>query len=172
MPITIAILILCAQHPSSRWMADLLGSPDASPELDKTSRSGGDRRNLLTWNLDTLRIQQAELLLRARCKHVNIEACGPCVVPASACADRRGAGDRPDEDNRGLCLSDVECALFPERANFHNSRLAGSAVHRSAGDIRRCGEVHDGSGREDCQANACQLPPMPERLSRRWHGLS
>jgi predicted PurR-regulated permease PerM len=28
-PITIAILTFCAQHPSSRWLADLLGSPAA-----------------------------------------------------------------------------------------------------------------------------------------------
>ncbi len=35
-PITIAILTLCAQHPSSRWVADLLGSPDASPAIDAT----------------------------------------------------------------------------------------------------------------------------------------
>ena len=27
-PITIAVLTLCEQHPSSRWIADLLGSPD------------------------------------------------------------------------------------------------------------------------------------------------
>ena len=27
-PITLAILTFCAQHPSSRWVADLLGGPD------------------------------------------------------------------------------------------------------------------------------------------------
>jgi hypothetical protein len=26
-PITIALLTFCAQHPSSRWLADLLGAP-------------------------------------------------------------------------------------------------------------------------------------------------
>ena len=31
-PITIAILTFCAQHPSSRWIADLLGAPDSEPE--------------------------------------------------------------------------------------------------------------------------------------------
>ena len=35
-PITIAVLTLCAQHPSSRWVADLLGAPDASPAIDKS----------------------------------------------------------------------------------------------------------------------------------------
>jgi AI-2 transport protein TqsA len=27
-PITIALLTFCAQHPSSRWIAELLGGPD------------------------------------------------------------------------------------------------------------------------------------------------
>jgi AI-2 transport protein TqsA len=26
-PITIALLAFCAQHPSSRWLTDLLGAP-------------------------------------------------------------------------------------------------------------------------------------------------
>lgn len=30
-PITIAVLTFCAQHPSSQWLSGLLGSPDASP---------------------------------------------------------------------------------------------------------------------------------------------
>lgn len=30
-PITIAILTFCAQHPSSRWLADLLAAPDHAP---------------------------------------------------------------------------------------------------------------------------------------------
>ena len=30
-PIAIAVLTLCAEHPSSRWFADLLGPPDQSP---------------------------------------------------------------------------------------------------------------------------------------------
>jgi predicted PurR-regulated permease PerM len=30
-PITIALLTFCAQHPSSRWLTDLLGSPDKRP---------------------------------------------------------------------------------------------------------------------------------------------
>jgi AI-2 transport protein TqsA len=30
-PITIAILTFCAQHPATRWIADLLGDPDAPP---------------------------------------------------------------------------------------------------------------------------------------------
>jgi predicted PurR-regulated permease PerM len=33
-PITIAILTFCAQHPSSRWIADLLGSPDVRSTVD------------------------------------------------------------------------------------------------------------------------------------------
>lgn len=33
-PITIAILTFCAQHPSSRWLADLLGSPNARSTID------------------------------------------------------------------------------------------------------------------------------------------
>jgi len=32
-PITIAILTFCAQHPSTRWIADLLGAPMDGPEL-------------------------------------------------------------------------------------------------------------------------------------------
>jgi AI-2 transport protein TqsA len=31
-PITIALLTFCAQHPSSRWLADLLAAPDDAPE--------------------------------------------------------------------------------------------------------------------------------------------
>jgi AI-2 transport protein TqsA len=31
-PITIAILTFCAQHPSTAWIADLLGDPDAPPK--------------------------------------------------------------------------------------------------------------------------------------------
>jgi predicted PurR-regulated permease PerM len=31
-PITIALLTLCAQHPSTRWLADLLGAPDDPPK--------------------------------------------------------------------------------------------------------------------------------------------
>jgi predicted PurR-regulated permease PerM len=30
-PITIAVLTFCAQHPSSRWLADLLGPPAGAP---------------------------------------------------------------------------------------------------------------------------------------------
>jgi predicted PurR-regulated permease PerM len=30
-PITIAILTFCAQHPSTQWIADLFGDPDAPP---------------------------------------------------------------------------------------------------------------------------------------------
>jgi AI-2 transport protein TqsA len=30
-PITIAVLTFCAQHPSSRWLAELLGTPDKHP---------------------------------------------------------------------------------------------------------------------------------------------
>ncbi len=33
-PITIALLTFCAQHPSSRWLADLLGSPDKVQTVD------------------------------------------------------------------------------------------------------------------------------------------
>ena len=31
-PIAIAVLTFCAAHPSSRWLAELLGGPDASPK--------------------------------------------------------------------------------------------------------------------------------------------
>jgi predicted PurR-regulated permease PerM len=34
-PITIAALTFCAQHPSTRWLADLLGAPDGQPAVDK-----------------------------------------------------------------------------------------------------------------------------------------
>ena len=50
-PITLAILTFCAAHPSSRWIADLLGGPDqikpgkllgtSSPAI--TTRSGGSK---------------------------------------------------------------------------------------------------------------------------------
>ncbi len=33
-PISIALLTFCAQHPSSRWLADLLGSSDKSQTVD------------------------------------------------------------------------------------------------------------------------------------------
>jgi predicted PurR-regulated permease PerM len=36
-PITIVILTFCAQHPSSRWLADLLGPPTA-PRLSEAQR--------------------------------------------------------------------------------------------------------------------------------------
>jgi len=36
-PVTIAILTFCAQHPSSRWLADLLGPP-AQPAVAKEQR--------------------------------------------------------------------------------------------------------------------------------------
>jgi AI-2 transport protein TqsA len=31
-PITIAILTFCAQHPSTVWIAELFGDPDAPPK--------------------------------------------------------------------------------------------------------------------------------------------
>jgi predicted PurR-regulated permease PerM len=34
-PITIAVLTFSAQHPSSRWLADLLGAPGGSPVAKK-----------------------------------------------------------------------------------------------------------------------------------------
>jgi predicted PurR-regulated permease PerM len=34
-PIAIAILTLCAQHPSSRWVADLLGEAKQQPMAGK-----------------------------------------------------------------------------------------------------------------------------------------
>jgi predicted PurR-regulated permease PerM len=34
-PIAIAVLTFCALHPSSRWLADLLGAPDKKPALEK-----------------------------------------------------------------------------------------------------------------------------------------
>ena len=34
-PITIAVLTFCAQHPSSRWLADLLGGPAKDPVLKR-----------------------------------------------------------------------------------------------------------------------------------------
>ena len=34
-PITIAIVTFCAQHPSSRWLADLLGAPVYTPSVDE-----------------------------------------------------------------------------------------------------------------------------------------
>jgi AI-2 transport protein TqsA len=37
-PITIAILTFCAQHPATRWLAELLGDPDAPP--GQASQSG------------------------------------------------------------------------------------------------------------------------------------
>lgn len=33
-PITIAVLTFCAQHPSSRWLAERLGPPDIRPAID------------------------------------------------------------------------------------------------------------------------------------------
>jgi predicted PurR-regulated permease PerM len=32
-PITIAVLAFCAQHPSSRWLSDLLGAPGEGPKV-------------------------------------------------------------------------------------------------------------------------------------------
>jgi len=34
-PITIAVLTFSAQHPSSRWLADLLGAPGGGPAARK-----------------------------------------------------------------------------------------------------------------------------------------
>lgn len=34
-PIAIAVLTFCALHPSSRWLADLLGAPGKKPEVEK-----------------------------------------------------------------------------------------------------------------------------------------
>jgi AI-2 transport protein TqsA len=34
-PITIAVLTFCAQHPASRWLADLLGAPGKEPASSK-----------------------------------------------------------------------------------------------------------------------------------------
>jgi predicted PurR-regulated permease PerM len=36
-PITIALLTFCAQHPSSRWLAELLGGPGAAVRLERCS---------------------------------------------------------------------------------------------------------------------------------------
>jgi AI-2 transport protein TqsA len=36
-PITIAVLTFCAQHPSSRWLSDLLGASPEGAEV-KTTR--------------------------------------------------------------------------------------------------------------------------------------
>ena len=36
-PITIAVLAFCAQHPSSRWLADLLGPPPLRRESSRTA---------------------------------------------------------------------------------------------------------------------------------------
>lgn len=35
-PIAIALLTFCAEHPSSRWVADLLGAPDDKPIAERT----------------------------------------------------------------------------------------------------------------------------------------
>lgn len=35
-PISIAVLTFCAQHPSSRWVADLFGAPDQKLEPERT----------------------------------------------------------------------------------------------------------------------------------------
>jgi AI-2 transport protein TqsA len=36
-PITIALLTFCAQHPSSRWLAELLGGPGAAVRPERCS---------------------------------------------------------------------------------------------------------------------------------------
>jgi AI-2 transport protein TqsA len=33
-PIAIALLTLCAEHPSSRWIAELFGSSDGLPKTE------------------------------------------------------------------------------------------------------------------------------------------
>ena len=35
-PIAIALITFCAEHPSSRWVSDLLGAPDDKPMAEKT----------------------------------------------------------------------------------------------------------------------------------------
>jgi AI-2 transport protein TqsA len=37
-PISIALLTFCAQHPSTRWLADLLGGPKGTPALRELQR--------------------------------------------------------------------------------------------------------------------------------------
>jgi predicted PurR-regulated permease PerM len=40
-PITIAILSFCAQHPSTLWVAELSGAPDDPPKVTRASRKRG-----------------------------------------------------------------------------------------------------------------------------------
>ena len=37
-PITIALLTFCAQHPSTQWLANLLGGPKGAPPLRELQR--------------------------------------------------------------------------------------------------------------------------------------
>jgi predicted PurR-regulated permease PerM len=36
-PIAIAVLTLCAEHPSTRWVAALLGAPDDIPKAEQAT---------------------------------------------------------------------------------------------------------------------------------------
>ena len=69
-PITIAFLTFCAQHPSSMWLAELFGSPEEECAISQHVNVAGS----LWLDVDPLRIEEREAAIGRRCQRMDVEA--------------------------------------------------------------------------------------------------